>query len=74
MDELLILNRLPLPKAFNGLEWNSDIKPKRSSVPKYLQNDLPKLEHVYIKRMLQDAGKIDCPPITYFNSKIKLKK
>ena len=71
MDELLFLNRLPLPKGFNGHEWDSVIKPKRSSIPKYLHQDLPKLEHLYIKKMLQEAGKIECPPINYFDNRIK---
>ena len=50
------------------------IKAKRSSVPKYLHQDLPKLQHMYIKEILHDAGKIECPPISYFENKIKLCK
>ena len=74
MDEVLILNKLPLPKGFNGHEWHSVIRTRRSSIPRYLESDLPKLEHVYIKKMLQEAGKINCPPLSYFDSRIKLRK
>lgn len=74
MDKILILNKLPLPNGYNGHEWNSEMKSRRKSIPKYLLADLPKMQHICIKKMFQEAQKISCPPISYFDNRIKLKR
>lgn len=49
MEDDLVMNRLPLPKYYDGTEWNTVLKPTRKCIPKYLHDDLPALKHIYIK-------------------------
>lgn len=68
------MNKLPLPKYYDGEEWNTVLRPKRASIPKYLHDELPELRHLYIKRLFQEIGKFNCPGLEYFNPLIKMKK
>ena len=36
MEDDLVMNKLPLPKYFDGEEWKTVIKPTRKCIPKYL--------------------------------------
>lgn len=73
MEDALVMNKLPLPKYYDGLEWNTVIKPTRKSIPKYLHDDLPTLKHLYIKEKFKEVGKFNCPKLDYFNHMIKHK-
>jgi|JI6StandDraft_1071083.scaffolds.fasta_scaffold00492_29 hypothetical protein len=53
MEDMLIMNKLPLPKYYDGQEWQTVSRPRRSSIPKYLHDQLPELKHLYIKRLFQ---------------------
>jgi hypothetical protein len=44
MENMLIMNKLPLPKYYDGYAWNTHFKPTRKSIPKYLHEDLPELK------------------------------
>ncbi len=49
MEDDLVMNRLPFPMYYDGVEWNTELKPTRKCIPKYLHDDLPALKHLYIK-------------------------
>ena len=68
------MNRLPLPRYFDGHEWNTVVRPTRKSIPKYLHEDLPELKHIYIKEKFKEIGKFNCPKLDYFDKMIKTKK
>lgn len=68
------MNRLPLPKYYDGQEWNTVVRPTRKSIPKYLHEDLPELKHIYIKEKFKEIGKFNCPKLEYFDKMIKNKK
>lgn len=74
MEDDLVMNKLPLPKYFDGSEWNTVIKPTRKCIPKYLHDDLPALKHMYIKEKFKEIGKFNCPKLEYFDKMIKNKK
>lgn len=44
MENTLIMNKLPLPRYYDGENWNTVFKPTRKSIPKYLHEDLPELK------------------------------
>lgn len=68
------MNKLPLPKHYDGTEWQTVSRPRRSSIPKYLHDQLPELKHLYIKRLFQEIGKFNCPGLEYFSSLIKMRR
>lgn len=68
------MNRLPFPQYYDGVEWNTELKPTRKCIPKYLHSDLPTLKHMYIKEKFKEIGKFNCPKLEYFDKMIKNKK
>lgn len=74
MEDDLVMNKLPLPKYFDGIQWNTVFKPTRKCIPKYLHDDLPALKHLYIKEKFKEIGKFNCPKLQYFDKMIKNKK
>ena len=67
------MNHIPLPKYYDGVEWNTVVRPNRKSIPKYLHEDLPELRHLYIKQIFKEMGKFNVPNLAFFNSMIKHK-
>lgn len=74
MEDDLVMNKLPLPKYFDGMEWNTVVRPTRKCIPTYLHDELPALKHIYIKEKFKEIGKFNCPKLDYFDGMIKNKK
>jgi hypothetical protein len=74
MEDDLVMNMLPLPRHFDGVEWNTVIRPSRKCIPRYLREDLPALKHLYIKDKFKEIGKFNCPKLEYFDAMIRQKK
>lgn len=71
MENTLIMNKLPLPRYYDGSQWNTTFKPTRKSIPKYLHEDLPELKLMELKERFKQAGKFNCPRLEYFDDYIK---
>ena len=71
MENTLIMNKLPLPRYFDGENWNTTFKPTRKSIPKYLHEDLPELKLIELKERFKQVGKFNCPKLEYFDNYIK---
>lgn len=65
------MNKLPLPRYYDGNNWNTVFKPTRKSIPKYLHEDLPELKLLEIKEQFKQIGKFNCPRLEYFNDYIR---
>ncbi len=65
------MNKLPLPRYFDGDNWNTVFKPTRKSIPKYLHDDLPELKLMELKEQFKQVGKFNCPKLDYFDGYIK---
>ena len=64
------MNKLPLPRYFDGDNWNTVFKPTRKSIPKYLHDDLPELKLMELKEQFKQVGKFNCPKLDYFDGYI----
>ena len=62
------MNKIPLPRYFDGENWDTVFKPTRKSIPKYLHEDLPELKLLEIKERFKQIGKFNCPKLDYFNN------
>ena len=71
MENTLIMNKLPLPRYYDGDNWNTVFKPTRKSIPKYLHEDLPELKLMELKERFKQIGKFNCPRLDYFDGYIK---
>jgi hypothetical protein len=71
MENVLMMNKLPLPANYDGISWNTVFRPTRRSIPKYLHEDLPQLKLMELKERFKQIGKFNCPHLDYFDSYIK---
>ena len=68
------MNKLPLPRYYDGQNWNTVFKPTRKSIPKYLHEDLPELKLIELKERFKQIGKFNCPRLEYFDAYIRKHK
>ena len=74
MENTLVMNKLPLPRYYDGENWNTVFRPTRKSIPKYLHEDLPELKLMELKEQFKQIGKFNCPRLDYFDNYIRKHK
>jgi hypothetical protein len=70
MENVLMMNKPPLPANYDGNTWNTVFKATRRSIPKYLHEDLPQLKLMELKERFKQIGRFNCPLLDYFDSYI----